>query len=66
MPHARSQRLAGKFVIANFKPVLWYVKEFRRGRSLAPDFLKSPPATRQGRAPMGGRETVVNASSSWH
>ena len=42
MPHHQSQRLPGKFVIANFKPVLWYVKEFRRGRSLVPDFLISP------------------------
>lgn len=42
MPHDQSQRLPGKFVIANFKPVLWYVKEFRRGRSLMPDMLRSP------------------------
>jgi hypothetical protein len=42
MPHDQSQRLAGKFVIANYKPVLWYVKDFRRGRSLLPDVLKSP------------------------
>jgi hypothetical protein len=37
-----SPRLAGKFVRANFKPVLWYVKQFRRGRSLTPDVLRSP------------------------
>jgi hypothetical protein len=42
MPHKQSQRLPGKFVIANFKPVLWYVKESRRGRSLMPDMLNSP------------------------
>jgi len=42
MPHDQAQRLAGKFVIVNFKPVLWYVKEFRRGRSLVPDMLLSP------------------------
>jgi hypothetical protein len=42
MPHDQSQRLPGKFVIAGYKPVLWYVKEFRRGRSLMPDVLKSP------------------------
>jgi site-specific DNA-methyltransferase (adenine-specific) len=42
MPHDQSQRLAGKFVIAGFKPVLWYVKDHRRGRSLVPDVLKSP------------------------
>ena len=42
MPHQQSQRLPGKFVIANFKPVLWHVKDHRRGRSLMPDMLKSP------------------------
>jgi hypothetical protein len=42
MPHDESQRLPGKFVIANFKPVLWYVKDHRRGRSLLPDVLRSP------------------------
>lgn len=42
MLHDQSQRLPGKFVIANFKPVLWYVKDHRRGRSLVPDILKSP------------------------
>lgn len=42
MTHDQSQRLPGKFVIANFKPVLWYVKGHRRGRSLMPDVLKSP------------------------
>lgn len=41
MLHDQSQRLAGKFVIANFKPVLWFVKEFRRGRSLVPDVLRA-------------------------
>ena len=42
MPHDQSQRLAGKFVIACSKPVLWFVKDFRRGRTLVPDMLKSP------------------------
>ena len=42
MLHDQSQRLAGKFVIANYKPVLWYVKDHRRGRTLIPDVLKSP------------------------
>ena len=42
MPHDQKQRFAGKFVTAGFKPVLWYVKGFRRGRSLVPDVLKSP------------------------
>ena len=40
--HQQSQRLPGKFVIANFKPVLWYVKEKRRGKSLVPDILRPP------------------------
>jgi hypothetical protein len=40
MLHDQSRRLPGKFVIAEFKPVLWYVKEFRRGRTLMPDVLK--------------------------
>src|SRR5262249_14792442 len=35
-------RLPGKFIIANFKPVLWYVKERRRGSSLVPDVLHPP------------------------
>ena len=42
MMHHQSQRLPGKFVIAGFKPVLWYVKDHRRGRSLVPDVLKPP------------------------
>jgi DNA methylase len=42
MMHHQSKSLPGKFVIANFKPVLWYVKEFRRGRTLMPDILRSP------------------------
>jgi DNA methylase len=41
MMHHQSQRLPGKFIIANFKPVLWYVKNHRRGRSLVPDVLRS-------------------------
>ncbi len=39
MLHRQSRRLPGKFIIANFKPVLWYVKDFRRGRVLIPDIL---------------------------
>lgn len=42
MLHHQSQRLPGKFVIAEFKPVLWYVKEKRRGRTLVNDLLRSP------------------------
>lgn len=41
MMHDQSQRLAGKFVIAGFKPVLWYVRDNRRGRTLVPDVLRS-------------------------
>jgi DNA modification methylase len=40
MLHDQSQRLLGKFIIANHKPILWYVKEYRRGRSLVPDVLR--------------------------
>jgi hypothetical protein len=42
MMHHQSQRFPGKFVIAEFKPVLWYVKEYRRGRTLVPDVLRPP------------------------
>lgn len=42
MPHHQSQRLAGKFVIIEWKPVLWFVKDHRRGRTLVPDVLRSP------------------------
>jgi DNA modification methylase len=42
MLHHQSKRLAGKFIIANFKPVLWYVKEKRRGCTLVPDVLRPP------------------------
>jgi site-specific DNA-methyltransferase (adenine-specific) len=41
MMHEQAQRLAGKFVTINSKPVLWYVKEFRRGRTLVPDVVYS-------------------------
>lgn len=42
MLHTRSQSLPGKFVRAEFKPVLWYVKGHRRGRELVNDVLRSP------------------------
>ncbi len=42
MLHTRSQRLPGKFILVGFKPVLWYVKERRRGRTLVPDILRPP------------------------
>jgi hypothetical protein len=41
MDHTQPQRFPGKFVIATFKPILWYVKEFRGGRSLIVDTLNS-------------------------
>lgn len=41
MMHEHAQRLAGRFVIANCKPILWYVKDFRRGRTLVPDVVYS-------------------------
>jgi hypothetical protein len=41
MMHQHAQRLAGPFVIASHKPILWYVKEYRRGRSLVPDVVYS-------------------------
>ena len=42
MLHHQSQRLPGKFVTAEFKPVLWFVKERRLGRTLVNDVLRSP------------------------
>jgi hypothetical protein len=39
MLHEQGQRLAGKFVAVNSKPILWYVKEFRRGRTIVPDVV---------------------------
>lgn len=41
MLHHQSQRLPGKFVTAEFKPVLWFVKDHRRGRTLVNDVLRS-------------------------
>jgi hypothetical protein len=42
MMHHQSQRLPGKFVVAEFKPVLWFVKDNRRGRTLVNDVLRPP------------------------
>lgn len=42
MLHTQSQRLPGKFVLAEFKPVLWFVKHHRRGRTLVNDVLRPP------------------------
>lgn len=41
MRHDRAQRLPGKFIIAESKPVLWYVNEYRRGRTLINDMISS-------------------------
>ena len=40
MLHTCVRRLPGKFVIAEFKPVLWYGKDFHRGKSLVTDVLR--------------------------
>jgi len=41
MKHDQAQRLPGKFVVAESKPVLWYVKDYRRGRTLVNDMISS-------------------------
>jgi hypothetical protein len=41
MMHDQAQRLLGKNIIANHKQIVWYVKEFRRGRTLVPDVVYS-------------------------
>lgn len=41
MVHDQAQRLGGKFVAVNHKPIVWYVKEFRRGRTIVPDMVYS-------------------------
>ncbi len=48
MMHTVSRRLPGKFVIAGFKPVLWYVKGTRCGRALVPDVLRSGGRDKEG------------------
>lgn len=50
MLHHQSQRLPGKFVVAEWKPVLWFVKEHRRGRSLVTDVLRSPARDKSAHA----------------
>jgi hypothetical protein len=42
MPHDQTERLPGKFVMIGFKPILWFVKGFRRGRTEVPDVFISP------------------------
>jgi hypothetical protein len=46
--HNQSQRLPGKFVMAEFKPVLWFVKDHRRGRTLVNDVLRSDRRDKDG------------------
>ncbi len=46
--HNQSQRLPGKFVMAEFKPVLWFVKDHRRGRTLVNDVLRSDRREKAG------------------
>jgi hypothetical protein len=48
MRHNQSQRLPGKFVMAEFKPVLWFVKGHRRGRTLVNDVLRSDRRDKEG------------------
>lgn len=48
MRHNHAQRLPGKFVIAEYKPVLWYVKDHRRGRTLVNDVLRSDRRDKDG------------------
>lgn len=48
MRHNQSQRLPGKFVMAEFKPVLWFVKGHRRGRTLVNDVLRSDRRDKDG------------------
>jgi hypothetical protein len=41
VPFDQKQQLPGKFVIVGWRPILWYVKDHRRGRSMLTDVLKS-------------------------
>jgi DNA modification methylase len=47
MQYTASKFLPGKFIIVEQRPVLWYVKEFRRGRTMIADILRpTEPADR--------------------
>jgi hypothetical protein len=48
MRHNQAQRLPGKFVMAEFKPVLWFVKDYRRGKTLVNDVLRSDRRDKEG------------------
>jgi hypothetical protein len=48
MRHNQAQRLPGKFVMVEFKPVLWFVKNHRRGRTLVNDVLRSDRRDKDG------------------
>jgi hypothetical protein len=41
MLHDDAQRMFGPNVIVHHKPILWYVKDHRRGRSMVPDVVRS-------------------------
>jgi DNA modification methylase len=47
MLHDQKRSLPGKFMIASYKPVLFYVKGFRRGKSLIPDVLQTSNSKRE-------------------
>jgi hypothetical protein len=46
--HNQAQRLPGKFVMAEFKPVMWFVKHRRRGKTLVNDVLRSDRRDKAG------------------
>jgi hypothetical protein len=46
--HNQAQRLPGKFVMVEFKPVLWFVKDHRRGKTLVNDVLRSDRRDKEG------------------
>jgi hypothetical protein len=39
--YGQADRFPGRFVIIHQRPILWYVKEFRRGRTLIPNVVYS-------------------------
>jgi ParB-like chromosome segregation protein Spo0J len=60
MLHGQSRRLPGKFIIANHKPVLWYVKQSRRGNALVPDVLRPSQPEKDHHAWAQGEAGVTN------
>jgi DNA modification methylase len=53
------QRFPGKFVMVHFKPVLWFVKDHRRGRTLMPDLLKGSKPDKEAHDWAQGREEIA-------